>query len=293
MSNKFDFIDDINNNLTKTATNQIQTTIFNLNDDCLSEIFKYVDFREWTYLSKISERFYQIIISRLLKGNAINLRSIRDKCNVRKVLRLFGPFASHIVAASSDIQYTSRKYSHSDELVFLLGKRCNKDILRSLTLSLDISAVSLDSCQLLAHKLTSIESFSIRWVKSYFPPINSRGNEDILLVELLKQSKNLRSIEFINIRITSELFQSVNCDNLQSISFEACPVIEISHFEKAMAKIGKQLIKFEWKNSTFADRYVCETILDLTNIISRYAPNLIEIELQMNYNSPYCQKFAK
>lgn len=285
---------DDNNNEIKLTKNVNKTTILNLNDDCLLEVLKYLNLSEWINLSKLNERFYVLVINFLLKDGVLCLKDVRNHHNIRKVLRLFGPFANHIEATSNDIQYAPAKVSHSNELLSLLSKRCRSDRLRSLKISIDASSVGYRSCDNLAPKLARLEHFSIKWIKRLFPLSHSRGFDDQILRSLLPQAKQLRSIECINLHFNSTFFHEFDLRNLQHISLETCPVINLTNFKSAMHKIGKQLKSFEWNNSAFAQQtHICETIINLCDIISTTAPNLVNLTLLMNYNSVYCQTISK
>lgn len=284
---------DINNNESSSADSVSKATIFDLNDDCILDILEYLELGDWLNVSKVSGRFYRLITSRTLKKNEICLSDIRNHYSVRKVLRLFGPYASGIHAESTDIQYAPAGVSNTQELFQLLSKRCRSDSLRTLRLTIDVTEMWVDLCHQLAPQLAQLEHFSLRWRRRFFPPTHSRIVEDFLLMQLLQNATQLKSLGFDNLFMSSVFFLNTDFKHLEHLSFRACTAIEVSVFQAAMKKIGAQLKRFEWKNSSFVmETNYCETIANVCATLAAEAPNLVELSLEMNFNTVYCQAMS-
>lgn len=281
---------DINNNENSSADSVSKVTIFDLNDDCILEIFKYLVLSDWLNVSKVSDRFYRLITSHTLKNYEICLGDIRNHFSVRKVLRLFGPYASGIHAASTDIQYAPAGISNTQELFQLLSKRCRSDSLRTLRLTVDVTEMWVDLCHLLAPQLAQLEHFRLRLRWRFFPFTHSRIVEDFLLMQLLQNATQLKTLEFDNLFMSSVFFLNTDFKHLKHLSFRGCTAIDVSVFKAAMKKIGPHLKQFKWKNSSFVNATsYCETIANVCATLAAEAPNLVELSLQMNFNTVYCQ----
>lgn len=268
-----------------------QKTLNDLNDDCLLEIFEMVGTIDWLRLSKVSQRFRSIISTQLLSRRPINFGTISQNHSVRKVFRKFGPFASDIKISATDIQYRHERRSSAEELFHLLAKHCNAEKWRDLSLSADFSELRAEYVNLLSMQLANLRHISIYSMRKWMRTAVQDVNDGDFMSRLLSHAKKIESIELINMPLDGELLRDTRLDQLNKVSIFNCTAIDFCTFYELMQRIGKQVLTFEWKNSTFkAKSNLCQTISDVCEIIGDCMPNLITLTFEMNYGQSYCHE---
>lgn len=285
---------DANNNVVGDVCsdeNSSQTTLNDLNDDCLLEIFEMVGTIDWLRLSKVSQRFRSIISTQLLSRRPIKFGAISRNHSIRKVFRMFGSFASDIKISTTDIQYQHERRSSAEELFHLLAKHCNAGKLRDLSLSADFSELRAEYVNEMGMQLTNLRHISIYSMRKWMRTPVQDVNDGDFMNRLLSHAKKIESIELINMPLDGELLCDTRLYQLNKVSIYNCTAIEFSTFYELMQRIGQQVLTFEWKNSTFkAKSSLCQTISDVCEVIGDCMPNLITLTIEMNYGQNYCQE---
>lgn len=287
--------DSNNNNVSDVCSDKItlQTTLNDLNDDCLLEIFEMVEAIDWIRLSKASSRFRSIISTQILSRRPINFGTISRNHSIRKVFRMFGSFASSIKISTLDIQYQHERRSSAEELFHLLAKHCNAEKLRDLSLSADFSELRAEYVNELGLRLANLENISIYSMRKWIRTAMENDGESDFMNRLLCHAKKIETIELINMPLNGDLLCHNQLDALKRISVFNCTAIDFCSFYKLMQRIGNQIKTFEWKNSTFkAKSNFCQTILDVCDVIGDCMPNLNALMFEMNYGQNYCQERA-
>lgn len=282
---------DINNNAIEPQKQCArEKNILELNDDCLVHILGYLSLNEWIRLSKVDERFYMIITTYVLRNRDVCLREIREIHSVRSVFQWFVPYAAHLIAASTDVQYKHEDKSRTEELFDLMWEHCNERKLRSLQIGIEQIEIRVGSIERFAMKLHGLKNLEIYSTRRYFyTTVTVIPPENIVLEHILRHAKQLETISISNLPLTAKALGMHTFESLKEISLQFCDRINAHCFGNAMEKIGAQLKRFEWKNSTFFNQIsLCGVIVDVCEIISFSAPNLTELVFEMNYGYSYC-----
>lgn len=289
--NNNDGLHDLNNNAVSEEKCLSQPSLSHLNDDCLLHVFEMVGIVDWIRLSKVSPRFRSIISSKILSRQLIDFGAISRNHSIRKVFRMFGPFAASVKISVSDIQYQNERRSSAEELFHLLAKYCNVGKLRELTLSVDLGELCVEYVDKLGTRLGNLRHISIHSMRKWLRPTEQIDGDGKVLNQLMLHAKKIESIELTNMRLDGELFCDNRLDALQKLSIISCTAIDFNSFYELMQRIGKQVQTFEWKNSTFKDKSsLCQTIMDVCEVVGDCLPNLTVLALEMNYGQSYCQE---
>lgn len=261
-----------------------------LNDDCLLNIFEMVGITEWIRLSKTNQRFRSIISTQILNRRSFDFGAISQNHSIRKVLRMFGIFASSIKISTLDIQYQHERRSKAEELFHLLNKHCNAGKLRELSLGADFADLRAECVNEFSVQLTNIRHISIYWMHKCYR-FELRTSEHDFVNRLLSHTKQVESIELIDIPLGGDLLHDSELVHLQKIAIVNCNTIDFGGFYDLMQRIGHQLQTFEWRNSKFNFKSkLCETILEACDVIGDCLPNLTALTFEMNYAQNYCQE---
>lgn len=286
-------IDSNNNDVREMCSDKhsSQTTLNDLNDDCLLEIFEMVGTIDWLRLSKVSQRFQSIISTQLLSRRQINFGAISRNHSIRKVFRIFGPFASDIKISATDIQYQHERRSSAEELFHLLTKHCNAGKLRDLSLLADFSELRAEYVTELGMRLSNLRHISIYSMRKLMRTTVQDVDDGDFMNRLLSHAKKIESIELINMPLDGEFLCDMRLEQLNKVSIFNCIAIDFCTFFELMQRIGKQVLTFEWKNSTFnAKSNLCQTVSDVCEVIGDCMPELSTLTFEMNYGQNYCSE---
>lgn len=105
----------------KRVTNiSSMTTLTDMNDDCLTSVFDFLDPISLVKLTKTSERLKQIVTDRVIPLKTVKFHETRTQLSTHKVFKLFGGSITRLSIDANDIQITQPGNSRFSEFLRLL-----------------------------------------------------------------------------------------------------------------------------------------------------------------------------
>lgn len=208
-----------------------------LNNDCLFEIFNYLQIKELFLLSETSTKFDSIISECLQRNHTFYI----NFCEITKYqYKFIGKFAIKIRKLKLD------QYIFGSPCEKLLFQELNVENLKYLNLTIDIGVAS--KINQFFFKLNQLEELKIKTIFC----------SDSEMINFLQNCENLKSLHLIGYKFHSKNFNLINCKKLRSICFEKCQ-FEFNadeDFEYLMKSFGTSLMEFRMIFCDF-DREEC------------------------------------
>lgn len=210
-----------------SSSSKLNKNLVDLNDDCLLEIFKLLNFSDLISLSGVNLRFDAPIASCLRQTHEVCTLNFRTFASMEK---FFGKFGSHITRI--DICPISIFRDPEFKRFQLILKYVKENTLLSLAIRLDNSVEEMiTSFGIKLNRLQKLKIGSLR-------PIEHKMN-------LLKHCELLTSIEFRYVSFESPTLRIGKYEHLRTLSFGNC------HFDFSPTEILNFIEQFGLKLETF------------------------------------------
>lgn len=266
---------DINNNIVKELA-----TFSQLNDDCLIEIFSYLDSNDLYRVSKVSERFCDIVAKSVMNRRQVILKDTHNHCSVRKFLKRFGPFLTKLSASDQDVQFVKKNRSRFVELCHMMTKSCHS--LRHLSLRYcgAREVHQLEAVDLLASKLAALESVELSFGPNCFYFINT-------VERLLAFATKLEKIEFAHISLSA--FRFDRFERLSTLILKECSV-DVQSLRASLEILDGRLKHFKWIDSQYdITKPNCTIFMQLLHFLDVLNQNLVTFEYQNTRSNTACR----
>lgn len=231
--------------------NVVELSLVNLNDDCLIEIFKYVDGIELYYLTKVSKRF-KCIVSSSIRNGVLNLRKLPKALSATQILKTIGKSLSTLTATAKNDKYLNT-ISH-----------CNKFLLH-LDIEINLNVVSELLFYNYMESLVNLKTIKIKQTSSEFE-----------IIHFLQKAKNIGRIELCHCELNPSC--NITFPNLRSLKLIGCS-LDLNYFEDLMKDIGNNLEEFEIDHLPPYQDGVVFRYERMLSIINEYLINLTKLTL--------------
>lgn len=207
----------------KRNTNTFSKTIItDMNDDCLTSVFEYLDTLSLMKLTKTNERLKDIVTERVIPKKMVQFDDIRRQASTCKVLELFGPSMTRISIASDDIQIARPGYSTFAEFLRLLTVYGTPGKLQQLSISGFVDtyqAIPPGLLDTVVPYLVNVHTLSIDVPKSSWW-LQANGVFNQFMEHMPKH--NLRQLIMHNVRHIGSWLSVASLPNLRSLHICMC-----------------------------------------------------------------------
>lgn len=269
--------------ITKGARKSISqphlTTLCDINDDCLREIFKFLDTLILTKMCRLNERLKNVICQQVIPTKTINFTELAPVCSTQKVFEMYGKYMTRINISCKNIQFVQPNCTPFAECLRLITTHCEPGRLRELHFNefvgLRNDSIPQDVLNALTTCLSNVHTLQFTSTNAVF------FNISIFMQNMPK--KNLRNLFVNNVYeigdwLTVELFP--NLENLQIFPYKhSVQPINNANFNKIQAYIAQNPALKQFKYSEANHEAI---LIEL----SRHIPHLSSIGTLKNRMIP-------
>lgn len=258
----------------KRVTNTPSMTSFDdMNDDCLTSVFDYLDTSSLVKMTKTNQRLKQIVTDRVIPLKTVQLDKTRRQSSSHKVFKLFGPTMTRLSIDAKDIQTTWPGLSRFSEFLRLLAVYGVPGRLQQLTISGFEGNEKIPEELLVAVRpyFENVHTLTIDLPeKTFF--LNDFYNQFMSYIP----KHNLRHLYLHNVRIVREWLSVELLPNLKS--FHLCMTSGYNYYLQYETASVEQLLRYirESPKLTTFD-YVGRSQETINVEVSRHIPNIARI----------------
>lgn len=186
------------------------TSMTDINDYCLLQVFEHLDINSLMKMSKVSKRFNEIITQHIIPLRTVNFSDASVCCSTQKIFQKFGPWMTRIVIDRKDMQTVAPKSTSIAELVRLIMLHCTAGKLQYLSLT-GFSGFNQNELDL------------VNAAKPYFANVHTLCIDmaglyhSLHLVNQLFTKENLHHLSLHNIRAVDDWLTIVALPNLKDV----------------------------------------------------------------------------
>lgn len=241
---------------------QLDSSLIELNDDCLLHIFEYLQFKDLIAMSKTNTRFHDIVSHILLQGFEVSTNSFKSFELLENFLKLFGKKIVNL-----KITNCPKFISEADYHGFI-AQYLEDNFLISLNIKIDYKH-SLDSVNVWNNKIKNVKKLRIIGTSPYETIFNQ-------INILLHHASNVHSIEFTEMGFSPLAIHFYQCIHLKELIIKKCNELcmKNSDFEHFIKMIGFNLTKLELIDFNQRSRCICEQYQKNLELFAMETPNL-------------------
>ncbi|XP_055298511.1 uncharacterized protein LOC129566512 [Sitodiplosis mosellana] len=202
--------------LKKVKNTPSLTSFGDMNDDCLTSVFDYLDTASLVKMTKTCQRMKDIVTDRVIPRKIVQFGEIRRQSSTRKAFELFGPSMTRMKIHADDIQMTRPGFTRFSEFLRLLMAYGEPGKLQQLSISGFIEDGREISSQLLEAARPYLENVHTLRIELPANSYMAGTFSNKLMTHMPKQ--NLRHLCLHNIRLIGEW-----------LSVESMPKLEVFH----------------------------------------------------------------
>lgn len=260
-----------------------------LNDDCLVELFKHMKVVQLIDLCCFCRHCLDLMNQRIFTRRKIDFNELRGKYDTKQVLACFGSSAANLAIHRQNVQITKPETTDSHELLDMLTKNCDVDVLKQLDITVNFSYIDTMCIAPFAVKLRRIRELKVTasHYRSSHPKLSSFENDH--RIELLVQNSNIIATMHLKMfSISGHFLHQSPLKYLTELALVQCDQIQTKALIQSAPFLGR-LSRFVWINSKF-DGFsgISENIQTLCNILGDNFTKLSSVTVHMNYGVYYC-----
>lgn len=262
-----------------------------LNNDCMVEVFKRMQTNDLILMSCFCDHCLDLIKSRVFPYRKINIDDIFKVYDIRSVFAQFGSDFSDLIVHRRHIEdkSTANTKSDSQDLLEMLTRRCIKNSLKKLDISLNFHDIDASCIESFANKLQNVRNLTITASRYYSGQrkVNTIENDQKMEI-LLQKVEKLKTIRINMMPMGGEFLHRTPIKHLTELALVQCEQIQVDALVMSGAHF-KCLTTFVWQNSKFDGiQSVSDNISTVCNILGCEFKTLQAVTVHMNYALKYC-----
>lgn len=276
----------VRKSIKKTKHTPFETTLSDMNDDCLASVFDHLDMVSLVRMTKTSQRLKEIVTKRVIPSKTVKFDELSQQLSTRKVFELFGPTMTRLDVNEKDIQITQPGLSRFGEVLRLIMAHGIPGQLKQLTIS-DFyehgAQLSTQMLEAVRPYLENVQALTIK-IRSHAYPSNASINK---FMEYLPK-QNLRHLHLTNVKTINGWLSLEALPKLEKLQLSICR----SYFDHTTNMAIEQLRKYIGEKPqliSFDYAGINEETIQVD--VSRHIPNITRIgtvrNLMVDQQVPY------